>query len=111
MKVLLDECVNRKLKSRLLELGLEVSTVADMNWRGLRNGNLMWVAIEAGFDVLLTVDKNLEFQQNLKSYDIIVAVFDVVKNTIQQLEAIVPAFKTQLPTLSKGAAYRIKRDD
>lgn len=80
MKVLLDECVNRKLKSRLT--GIEVYTVAEMSWRGLYNGNLMRVAIDAKFDVLLTVDKNLEYQQNLGNYDIIVVVFDVLKNTI-----------------------------
>ena len=106
MRVLLGECVNRRLKSRLP--GFEVYTVADMKWRGLKNDNLMAAAIGAGFDVFLTVDKNLEYQQNLKNYDIIVAVFDVRKNTIEQLELFVPAFQMQLPTFIKGQAYRIK---
>lgn len=105
MKVLLDECVNRKLKSRLK--GVEAYTVAEMNWRSLRNGNLMRVAIEDEFDVLLTVDKNLEYQQNFGKYDIIVAVFDVLKNTIQHLEPLVPVFEAQLPTFVKGNVYRI----
>ena len=103
---MLDECVNRKLKSRLT--GIEAYTVAEMNWRGLYNGNLMRAAIEAKFDVLLTVDKNLEYQQNLGSYNIIVVVFDVLKNTIQHLETLVPAFKEQLPTFEKGHVYSIK---
>ena len=107
MKVLLDECVNRKLKSRLV--GIEVYTVAEMNWRSLRNGTLMRAAIENGFDILLTVDKNLEYQQNMEKHDIIVAVFDVVKNTIQDLEALIPAFKVQLTTFVKGNVYRIVR--
>lgn len=107
MKILLDECVNRKLKGRLS--GIDACTVAEMNWRSLRNGNLMRVAIENEFDVLLTVDKNLEYQQNMEKYDIIVVVFDVLKNTIRHLEALVPAFKAQLPTFEKGRVYRIIR--
>ena len=107
MKILLDECVNRKLKSRLA--GIEAYTVAEMGWRSLRNGNLMRAAIENDFDVLLTVDKNLEYQQNMDKYDIIVVVFDVLKNTIQHLEALVPAFRTQLPTFEKGRVYRITK--
>ena len=106
MKVLLDECVTRKLKSRLPDF--EVYTVTDMNWNGLRNGNLMRVAIEAGFDVFLTIDKNLEFQQNLKNHDLIVVVFDVMLNKIQFYEALLPAFRELLPTFTKGQAYRIK---
>lgn len=75
MKVLLDECVTRKLKSRLPNH--EVYTVTDMQWNGLKNGILMSAAIGEGFDILLTIDKNLEYQQNLKKNSIIVAVFDV----------------------------------
>ncbi len=45
----------------------EVKTVVEMNWSGLKNGNLMKVAVEENFDVLLTIDKNLEFQQNIKN--------------------------------------------
>ena len=109
MKILLDECVNRKLKSRLA--GIETYTVAEMNWRSLRNGNLMRAAIENKFDVLLTVDKNLEYQQNMDKYDIVVVVFDVLKNTIQLLETLVPAFITQMPTFEKGRVYRISKPD
>ena len=69
MKILLDECVTKKLKRHLTEF--EVRTVVEMNWSGLKNGNLMKVAVEESFDVLLTIDNNLEFQQNVKipAYD------------------------------------------
>lgn len=106
MKVLLDECVTRKLKSRLP--GHRVATVTDMHWNGLRNGNLMRVAVEAGFDVLLTIDKNLEFQQNIKSFDLIVAVFDVQDNKISFYEPLIPVFEQMLPMFVKGTAYRIR---
>ena len=106
MKVLLDECVNRKLKRHLA--GIEVYTVAEMNWLSLRNGSLMRAAIEHGFDVLLTVDKNLEYQHDLSKYAISIVVFDALKNSLQHLEPLVPAFRMQLPTFVKGKAYRIK---
>ena len=85
MKVLLDECVTRKLKSRLPNL--DVYTVTDMQWNGLRNGNLMRVAIGEGFDVLLKIrlTRIWNHQQNLKNYDIIIAVFDVVNDIMVKL--------------------------
>lgn len=106
MKVLLDECVNRRLKRHLTDI--EVYTVADMNWLSLRNGNLMRAAIEDGFDVLLTIDKNLEYQHDLRKYNIAIVVFDVLKNSLQYLEEVVLVFKAQLPTFQKGVAYRIR---
>ncbi len=109
MKVLLDECVDRRLKSRLPNH--EVYTVTNMRWNGLKNGLLMSAAIGEKFDILLTIDKNLEFQQNLKKYDIIVAVFEVKQNSIKLFEPLLPIFEEQLPTFEKGIVYRIKPND
>ena len=58
MKILLDECVTRKVKNSLREF--EVSTVTQMSWNDLENGNLIKIAIENEFDVFLIVDKNSE---------------------------------------------------
>lgn len=107
MKILLDECVTRKLKSRLPQH--EVFTVTEMQWNGLKNGNLMRAAIEQGFDVLLTIDKNLAFQQNMNRYTIIVAVLHVEKSKISFLEELLPAFSRLLPTFAKGTAYLIEK--
>ena len=107
MKVLLDECVTRKLKSRLPNH--EVYTVTDMEWNGLRNGILMSAAIGEGFDILLTIDKNLEYQQNLKKNSIIVTVFDVRQNNVKLYEPLLPIFEEQVPTFVKGNVYRIKK--
>ena len=107
MKVLLDECVTRKLKSRLP--GHEVFTVTDMGWNGLKNGLLMSAAIGEGFDVLLTIDKNLELQQNFKKHNIIVTVFDVSQNNVKLYEPLLPSFEAQLPTFVKGTVYRIQK--
>ncbi len=64
MKILLDECVTKRVKPLLP--GHQVFRVVTMGWSSLKNGRLMAKAVEQGFDVLLTIDKSLQFQQNLK---------------------------------------------
>lgn len=105
MKILLDECVTRKLKSRLFQH--EVVTVTEMGWNGLKNGTLMQAAIEHGIDLLLTIDKNLAFQQNMNRYAIIVAVLDVERSSLPFLDKVLPAFHGLLPTFGKGNAYLV----
>lgn len=62
MRVLLDECGPRKFKRELAEH--QVLTVTEHGWSGIKNGKLLTLA-EAEFDVFLTVDQNLKYQQNL----------------------------------------------
>ena len=71
MKVLLDECLPKKLK-REVEAD-EVSTVPEAGWASKQNGELLRLA-EANFDVLLTNDQNLEHQQDLKKFDLAIIV-------------------------------------
>ena len=61
MKILLDECMPRKLKRELAEF--EVYTVVEQGWNGIKNGKLMKLMVEQQFDILLTIDKNLKDQQ------------------------------------------------
>ncbi len=62
MRVLLDECVPKRLKRELS--GHDVSTVVEMGWSGVKNGKLLALAA-AEFDCFLTVDANIENQQHL----------------------------------------------
>jgi len=64
MRVLLDEQLPRQLAPLLV--GHEVRTVQQMGWAGLTNGELLKKAVAARFQVFLTADRNLEFQQNLR---------------------------------------------
>jgi hypothetical protein len=64
MRVLLDENLPHKLRHSLE--GHEVSTVAYMGWAGIKNGNLLGLAESAMFEVFVTVDRNLEYQQNFE---------------------------------------------
>src|SRR5437763_13628405 len=71
MRVLLDECVPGALRKELL--GHDVKTVAEAGWAGVKNGELLELA--AGqFDLLLTVDRSLEYQQNLAAVALAVIV-------------------------------------
>ncbi|OYU95374.1 MAG: hypothetical protein CFE21_09495 [Bacteroidetes bacterium B1(2017)] len=58
MKILLDECVTKRLKIHLNEF--DVYTVNELNLSGIKNGKLMTYCTENGFDILLTIDKNLD---------------------------------------------------
>ena len=69
MRILLDESLPRQLAPLILEH--EVRTVKQMGWAGTRNGPLLQLAAQQ-FDVLLTVDQSLEFQQNLRNLRIVV---------------------------------------
>lgn len=67
MRVLLDECVPRSLRRELPDH--EVSTVAEAGWAGVKNGALLKLAAQA-FDAIVTVDRNLQYQQNLAGLEI-----------------------------------------
>jgi len=72
VKLLLDECIDRRFAKDLG--GHDVRTVPQMGWAGIKNGALLTLA-ESEFDVFVTVDRNLSFQQNLPEFNIAVLVF------------------------------------
>gem|GEM_PF-5172859 len=76
--MLLDECTTNKLQNDFV--GPRVSTIDDAGFKGLKNGELL-AAASGEFDVLVTVDQNLRFQQNIKSFDIAILVLRAVRST------------------------------
>jgi hypothetical protein len=88
MKILLDECPPRKLKREFT--GHEVRTVPEMGWAGVKNGELMKRA-EVEFDLFVTIDGNLEHQQNLRNRALAVVVLCAPNNTFNALSPLVPA--------------------
>lgn len=101
MKLLLDECIDRKLAREFV--GYEVKTVPQMGWAGTKNGQLLALAA-AEFDILITVDRNLSFQQNLPDFDIAVVVLQASSNRLADLKPLVPKILAILPTVTKGQA-------
>jgi len=77
-----------------------------MGWGGFRNGNLMGLAA-ADFDALVTVDKNLPYQQNLSSPPISIVVLDAYSNELSALLPLVPGLEKMLATLAPGSYAKV----
>ncbi len=90
MKVLLDECLPKKLKHEV-EAEL-VKTVPEVGWASKKNGELLRLA-EQDFDVLLTNDQNMERQQNLKHFDLAFIVLVAPTNDIADLKPLMHCCK------------------
>ncbi len=87
MRILLDESLPKALLTRLV--GHEAETVVDCGWSGVKNGKLLALAATR-FDIFLTADQNLEFQQNLSTLPISVLVLVVTTNRIESIDPLVP---------------------
>ena len=100
-RILLDECIDRRLAKQIS--GHQIKTAVEMGWGGLDNGRLLAKA-EKEFDVFVTVDRNLTFQQNLPKFDIAVLVLRARTNRLADLIPLVPKIVDTLPGLQKGKA-------
>ena len=94
MKVLIDHCVDWRLK-RFLP-GHAVQTAKEMGWGTLRNSLLLDQAQAAGFEALLTVDRGFGHQQNLTGRSIAVILFRVPNNRLPTMKALAPARKARV---------------
>jgi hypothetical protein len=87
VKVLLDECVDWRLSRAIV--GHEVKTARQMGWLAIKNGELLALASQ-DFDVFVTVDRNLAFQQNLATWSIAIVVLRAKTNRLADLMPLVP---------------------
>ena len=105
MRVLLDECVPRALRHELFGHG--VKTVAEVGWAGVKNGELLRLA--AGqFDLLLTVDRSLEHQQNFAGVLLAVIVVHASSNDVTMLRPLMPAVLAAIPEARPGMVMHIR---
>ncbi|MCD4736228.1 MAG: hypothetical protein K8R53_09310 [Bacteroidales bacterium] len=104
-RILLDENVPFKLKYRLKKI--ETFTVRDKNWNSLKNGVLLNNAIKDNFDVFITTDKNLQYQQNISKLNISVIVLNIVLLKWSYIEPLIPQIEKTLPISEKGKVYII----
>jgi predicted nuclease of predicted toxin-antitoxin system len=104
MRILLDESLPRNLSLELT--GHEVQTVQRAGWAGLKNGELLRTASQE-FQVLLTGDKNLEFQQNPATLPIAVVVLVAVNNRIETLRPLIPLVLEALKSIRPGQLVRV----
>jgi predicted nuclease of predicted toxin-antitoxin system len=101
MKVLIDECAPRALKQTLAGAGHECFTVQEAGWSGKVNGDLLALA-EAKFDVLVTLDTNLEYQQNLAGRKIAIVILRARSNRLVDLRPHFPAIANVLRSINPG---------
>ncbi len=95
MKILLDENMPIKIKYDFGE-SIEVRTVRDMNWLGKKNGELLGLAVFNGFDIFITIDKNLKDQQNLDKIDLKFVLLIAPNNKHQTLQPYIDKVKNLL---------------
>ena len=104
MKLLIDECLPRALKRLLAEH--ECRTVQEMSWSGKQNGVLLLLA-EKEFDVLVTIDQGMEYEQNLANRTIALLVLRARSNQIEDLMPVIPAALTALRDIQPGQIVRV----
>jgi predicted nuclease of predicted toxin-antitoxin system len=105
MRVLLDECVPRKLKSHLPNH--ECASVPEAGFAGKKNGELLKLAVEAGFEVFVTVDQGIEYEQNLMSRELAIIIIRAKSNRLADLVVQVPIILSVLKSIRPGELARV----
>ena len=108
MRVLLDEQLDWRL-GRSFGEGFKVETVARRGWRGKKNGELLALMEEAGFDALVTIDKGIPHQQNLSRYAVAVVSLDARTTRLQDTVPIVEGNLEKIRSARPGKATRLPR--
>lgn len=104
MRILLDESLPKDLAA--LIVGHEVTTVLAAGWSSVKNGKLLTLAA-ASFDLFLTADRNLEYQQNLATLPIAVVVLIAHSNRVQHLAPLLPELLGLLGQIRPRSLYRV----
>ncbi len=104
LRIVLDECIDRRFTGHIKDFA--VRTVPEMGWSGLSNGELLSRA-QSEFDVFLTTDRNLSFQQNLSLFALAIAVMHAPTNRLDELIPLIPALLEALPTMQPGTSTEI----
>ena len=102
LRILIDECLDRRLAEDIPDAF--VKTVPQMGWAGLTNGKLLHQA-QDHFDIFITSDQNLSFQQNLNKFKIAVVVLCPATSKIDDLRLLVPELLRRIPKLKEGIVY------
>lgn len=106
MRILIDECVPKALKSALAVDGFDCTTVQEAGWSGKENGELLALA-EGSFDVVITIDRNLRYQQNLTGREIALLIVCALSNRLADLQPHFPACIAALRTIQPGTVVQV----
>jgi hypothetical protein len=108
IRILLDECIPVKLKYRFqgIDPNFYISTVTDESWTGTKNGKLLNKA-QHEFDIFVTIDQNLSYQQVLSKYSIAVVALKVKSNRYKDLLAFIEPASEVIKTAVAGRFYEV----
>ena len=104
MRVLLDENLAVDFAAELA--GHEVATVSGEGWQGIDNGELLRRA-QSQFEILVTMDRNLEFQRNLTGLDLSILLVLAPSNRLAHLRSYVPAILEAMKSIQPGELRRV----
>ncbi|MCX6598048.1 MAG: hypothetical protein NTV70_16955 [Acidobacteria bacterium] len=105
MKILLDECVDQRL--RLMFPEHDCQTAAYAKLAGLKNGALLAASEAAGFEVLITTDQEIPYQQNLDGRRISILILCAPTNRLVDLKPLVPSILRCLSSIEPGRVLRL----
>ena len=105
MRILLDECINHRHRNHLT--GHQCQSARHAGFGGLKNGKLLAEAEAAGFDIVLTVDRGFQYEQNLSGGKIAVVIFCTKSIALKDLLPHVPACLAGLERIRPGQVLRI----
>ena len=109
MKILLDHNLDRRLKNHLTEY--ETATTQEQNWADVLNGELLTLAEENGFDVLLTADTNIKSQQNLSNRKISILVLRAFNNRLTTHAEMIDDIHEALAKIQSGEIVEVLHKD
>jgi len=107
MRILLDECVPKRLKRHLK--GHNALTVAELGWAGKKNGELIRLMLKHNLQAFLTIDQNLSYQQNLREAGVIVVVMSAGENRMDDLRPLIPRVLAALDKASPDSLIIITK--
>jgi predicted nuclease of predicted toxin-antitoxin system len=105
MKILLDECIPRKFRYSLPDH--ECHTVPEAGLAGKKNGALLGLAESAGFEIFVTMDKGLEYEQNLAGRSLAILILRAKSNRLADLLPLVPDLLNTVKLARQGEIHRI----
>jgi hypothetical protein len=108
LRLLFDHNVDRRFRRHLI--GHAIQTAREMRWEALRNGELLKAAAADGFDAILCIDKNVEYQQNLQLLPLPIIVLDAQSNALHDLMPFAPYLLKLLNAQLSKALYFIEKN-
>ena len=105
MKILIDENIDVDFKNEISEF--DVKTVRDNNWTGIENGKLLNLAITNNYKILITLDSNLKYQQDLSKFDISIIILKSKDSRLSSLRLLVPQIKNCIEKLIRSEKFEI----